>query len=59
MFLFFVNQDQGAYNSAFAAGSEEVALEHRGGYKGKYIMPVGKLAEPTKVASNEKLAKEL
>ncbi|KAG2360580.1 hypothetical protein BDR07DRAFT_1335518 [Suillus spraguei] len=58
VFLFFLNQDQGAYNSAFAAGSEEVA-KHREKYKGKYITPVGKLAEPTKVASNEKLAKEL
>ncbi|KAG2072122.1 NAD(P)-binding protein [Suillus decipiens] len=56
--LFFVNQDQGAYNSAFAAGSEEVA-KHREKYKGKYITPVGKLREPTKEASNEGLAKEL
>ncbi|KAG2151604.1 NAD(P)-binding protein [Suillus bovinus] len=56
--LFFVHPDEGAYNSAFAAASEEVAKQ-REKYKGMYLMPVGKLKEPTKVARDEGLAKEL
>ncbi|KAG0702645.1 NAD(P)-binding protein [Suillus ampliporus] len=56
--LFFVEQDQGACNSAFAAASEEVAKQ-REKYKGAYILPVGKVGEPTKTAKDEGLAKEL
>ncbi|KAG1856359.1 NAD(P)-binding protein [Suillus subalutaceus] len=56
--LFFLHPDQGAYNSAFAAASEEV-VEQRQKYKGAYLTPVGKLTEPTKVAKDEGLAKEL
>lgn len=56
--LFFLQPDQGAYNSAFAAASEEVANQ-REKYKGMYLTPVGKIAEPTKVATDEGLAKEL
>jgi NAD(P)-dependent dehydrogenase (short-subunit alcohol dehydrogenase family) len=56
--LFFVHQDKGAYNSAFAAASEEVAKQ-REKYKGAYLTPVAKIAEPTKVAKDEGLAKEL
>ncbi|KAG1783743.1 hypothetical protein EV702DRAFT_1055273 [Suillus placidus] len=52
----FINQ--GAYNSAFAAASEEVA-EQREKYKGAYLTPVAKLTEPKKVAKDEGLAKEL
>ncbi|KAG1853330.1 hypothetical protein C8R48DRAFT_675973 [Suillus tomentosus] len=56
--LFFVRQDQGAYTSVFAAASEEVAKQ-REKYKGMYLTPTGKLTEPTKVARDEGLAKEL
>ncbi|KAG2057905.1 NAD(P)-binding protein [Suillus hirtellus] len=56
--LFFLRPDQGAYNSAFAAASEEVAKQ-REKYKGMYLTPVGKIVEPTKVATDEELAKEL
>ncbi|KAG1870814.1 hypothetical protein F4604DRAFT_1770621 [Suillus subluteus] len=56
--LFFLHPDQGAYNSAFAAASEEV-VEQREKYKGAYLTPVGKLTEPTEVAKDEGLAKEL
>ncbi|KAG1853331.1 hypothetical protein C8R48DRAFT_723681 [Suillus tomentosus] len=56
--LFFLRPDQGAYNSAFAAASEEVAKQ-REKYKGMYLTPVAKIAEPTKVATDEGLAKEL
>ncbi|KAG1723176.1 NAD(P)-binding protein [Suillus paluster] len=56
--LFFVQQDEGAYNSVFAAASEEVA-KNREKYKGVYLTPVGKIAEPTKTAKDEELAKEL
>ncbi|KAG1724483.1 NAD(P)-binding protein [Suillus lakei] len=56
--LFFVHPDQGAYNSAFAAASEEVAKQ-REKYKGVYLTPVGKITEPMKVAKDEGIAKEL
>ncbi|KAG2100248.1 NAD(P)-binding protein [Suillus cothurnatus] len=56
--LFFLHPDKGAYNSAFAAASEEVAKQ-REKYKGGYLTPVTKLTEPTKVAKDEGLAKEL
>lgn len=56
--LFFSQPDQGAYTSAFAAASEEVAKQ-REKYKGAYLTPVAKLSEPTKVAKDEGLAKEL
>jgi NAD(P)-dependent dehydrogenase (short-subunit alcohol dehydrogenase family) len=58
MYLFFDNPDKGAYTSAFAAASEEVAKQ-RDKYKGAYLMPVGKVAEPTNMARNEELSKEL
>lgn len=56
--LFFSHPDQGAYTSAFAAASEEVAKQ-REKYKGAYLTPVAKISEPTKVAQDEGLAKEL
>ncbi|KAG2034783.1 hypothetical protein BDR03DRAFT_964012 [Suillus americanus] len=56
--LFFLRPDQGAYTSAFAAASEEVTKQ-REKYNGAYITPVGKLTEPTTVARDEGLAKEL
>ncbi|KAG2095897.1 uncharacterized protein F5147DRAFT_840085 [Suillus discolor] len=56
--LFFVRPDQGAYTSVFAAASEDVAKQ-REKYKGMYLRPVGKITKPTKVATDEGLAKEL
>lgn len=56
--LFFSHPDQGAYTSAFAAASEEVAKQ-REKYKGAYLTPVAKLSETTKLAKDEGLAKEL
>ncbi|KAG2110145.1 NAD(P)-binding protein [Suillus cothurnatus] len=58
MFLLFVHPDRGAYNSAFAAASEEVAKQ-REKYKGAYLTQVTKLTEPAKVAKDEGLANEL
>jgi len=56
--LFFYTQDKGAYNSAFAAASEEVGKQ-RDKYRGVYLMPVGKVSKPTDIARDEELAKEL
>ncbi|KAG2030211.1 hypothetical protein BDR03DRAFT_974815 [Suillus americanus] len=56
--LFLLRPDQGAYTSAFAAASEEV-VKQREKYRGAYLTPVGKLTEPTKLAKDEGLAKEL
>ncbi|KAG1823186.1 hypothetical protein EV424DRAFT_769957 [Suillus variegatus] len=56
--LFVLQPDQGAYTSAFAAASEEIAKQ-REKYKGMYLTPVGKITKPTKVARDEGLAKEL
>jgi len=58
VFLFFSHPDKGAYTSVFAAASEEVARKHEK-YRGAYLTPVGRVTEPTKVAGNEGLAKEL
>ncbi|OJA18621.1 hypothetical protein AZE42_01759 [Rhizopogon vesiculosus] len=58
VYLFFEHPDKGAYTSAFAAASEEVAKQ-RDKYKGTYLVPVGKMAEPTNMARDEVLAKEL
>jgi NAD(P)-dependent dehydrogenase (short-subunit alcohol dehydrogenase family) len=58
MYLFFDKPDKGAYNSAFAAASEEVAKQ-RDKYKGVYLTPVGKVTEPTDMARDEELQKEL
>ncbi|OAX40085.1 hypothetical protein K503DRAFT_768886, partial [Rhizopogon vinicolor AM-OR11-026] len=58
VYLFFEHPDKGAYTSAFAAASEEVGKQ-RDKYKGTYLMPVGKVAEPTNMARDEALAKEL
>ncbi|KAG1796067.1 uncharacterized protein HD556DRAFT_1362675 [Suillus plorans] len=55
---FILSPDQGAYTSAFAAASEEVAKQ-REKYKGMYLIPFGKITDPTKVARDEGLAKEL
>jgi hypothetical protein len=56
--LFFSHPDKGAYNSVFAAASEDV-IKEREKYRGAYLMPVGRVSKPTKVARDEELAKEL
>ena len=56
--LLFAHPDKGAYTSVFAAASEEVAKQ-REKYRGVYLMPVGRVTEPTKMAQDEGLAKEL
>ncbi|KAF8909345.1 NAD-P-binding protein [Gymnopilus junonius] len=50
--------EQGAYTSAFAAASPEVH-QNKDLYKGAYLTPVAKLTEPSKSATNAKLATEL
>jgi len=57
MFLLFSHPDKGAYNSAFAAASDEVTKE-REKFRGAYLKPVGKVSKPTKMARDEGLAKE-
>lgn len=47
----------GAYNSVFAAASEDVAKE-REKYMGAYLTSVSRVSKPT-MARNEELAKEL
>ena len=56
--LFLYAPDKGAYTSVFAAASEEVGKQ-RDKYKGVYLVPMGKITEPTGVARDEELAKEL
>jgi hypothetical protein len=56
--LWFVTSRVGAYTSAFAAASPKVR-ENEDKYKGKYIVPYGKLEETSKDAMREDLAKEL
>jgi NAD(P)-dependent dehydrogenase (short-subunit alcohol dehydrogenase family) len=58
LYLFFDKPDKGAYNSAFAAASEEVTKQ-RDKYKGVYLTPVGKVTETTDMARDEELQKEL
>lgn len=56
--LFFLSTSDGGMNSAFAAASEEIT-NNKTLYKGAYLMPVGKITQPSKAASNEQLAMEL
>ncbi|KAF8166220.1 NAD-P-binding protein [Pholiota molesta] len=49
---------QGARTSAFAAAGKKVK-EERVAYKGAYLVPVAKLAEPSSSARDDRLAKEL
>jgi NAD(P)-dependent dehydrogenase (short-subunit alcohol dehydrogenase family) len=55
---FFVHPDVGGYTSAIAAASPEVA-QNRDKYKGAYLVPVGKLRQPSDAARDEGLAKEM
>ncbi|KAF9477152.1 NAD-P-binding protein [Pholiota conissans] len=56
--LFFIPWLQGARTSAFAAAGKAVKDDVKK-YKGAYLVPVAKLAEPSASAKNERLAKEL
>lgn len=56
--IFFVSSDVGAYTSAFAAASVKVR-EDREKYKGKYIVPYGKVETPSVDAQDAGLAKDL
>ncbi|KAG8781284.1 hypothetical protein FRC12_022029 [Ceratobasidium sp. 428] len=56
--LAFVNEVEGARNSVFAATSPVIRAEPDK-YKGKYLMPIGKVTTPSKMALDVKLAKQL
>jgi len=58
IFLLFSHPDKGAYNSVFAAASEDV-IKEREKYRGAYLTPVGRVSKPTKMARDDELAKEL
>ncbi|KIK62756.1 hypothetical protein GYMLUDRAFT_197864 [Collybiopsis luxurians FD-317 M1] len=64
--LFFQEPRQGAMNSAFAAASKQVAAARESTdeaekkmYEGVYLMPIGKITEPSKYAKDERLQNEL
>lgn len=48
-----IGAEQGAFNSLFAATAKEVR-QNAGLYKGKYLLPVGKLGTKVAVAENQK-----
>ncbi|KAG8792833.1 hypothetical protein FRC12_004704 [Ceratobasidium sp. 428] len=56
--LAFVNEAEGARNSVFAATSPVIRAEPDK-YKGKYLMPIGKVTTPSKMAQDVRLAKQL
>ncbi|KDQ54409.1 hypothetical protein JAAARDRAFT_135807 [Jaapia argillacea MUCL 33604] len=49
---------EGAYNSVFAAVSPVVRSKSTE-FKGAYLMPVGKISKPSRLAQSDELAKEL
>ncbi|KDQ54348.1 hypothetical protein JAAARDRAFT_182313 [Jaapia argillacea MUCL 33604] len=49
---------EGAYNSVFAAVSP-VVRSKPAEFRGAYLMPVGKISKPSKLAQSDELAKEL
>ncbi|KDQ54353.1 hypothetical protein JAAARDRAFT_209454 [Jaapia argillacea MUCL 33604] len=49
---------EGAYNSVFAAVSP-VVRSKPAEFRGAYLMPVGKISNPSKLAQSDELAKEL
>jgi NAD(P)-dependent dehydrogenase (short-subunit alcohol dehydrogenase family) len=64
--LFFTTWRQGAMTPAFAAAGKQVALSResedeteRKIYEGAYLVPVAKIAEPSKYAKDERLQREL
>ncbi|KAF9223134.1 NAD(P)-binding protein [Gyrodon lividus] len=58
VYPFFVHPDVGGYTSVIAAASPEVA-QNRDMYKGAYLVPIGKIKNPTDTARDEGIAKEL
>ncbi|KZP08217.1 NAD(P)-binding protein [Athelia psychrophila] len=56
--LLFTPVERSGYNSAFAAASPEVRAR-AAEYKGAYLMPVGKISEPSADARNPQLALDL
>ncbi|KAF8156425.1 NAD(P)-binding protein [Pholiota molesta] len=54
----FTHASKGSRTSAFAAAGKKVQ-EERATYKGAYLVPVAKLAEPSSSAKDERLAREL
>lgn len=56
--FFLMTPWQGGYTPAWAAAAREVR-QHRERYKGVYLVPYGKIEEPSKDARREDLAKEL
>ncbi|KAG8719084.1 hypothetical protein FRC08_003702 [Ceratobasidium sp. 394] len=56
--LTFSRPAEGALNSLFAATNPVVRAEPET-YKGKYLMPVGKVTEPSKLAQDPELSKSL
>ncbi|KAF5318543.1 hypothetical protein D9619_010894 [Psilocybe cf. subviscida] len=56
--LFLLSISKGGMNSAFAAASQDIKKD-RAPYKGAYLMPVGKITQPSKAALDDRLASEL
>ncbi|KAF8600691.1 NAD-P-binding protein [Ceratobasidium sp. AG-I] len=56
--LIFTDEAEGARNSVFAAANPIVRAESDR-YNGSYLMPVGKISEPSKLAQDEMLSKQL
>jgi hypothetical protein len=56
--LFFLSMSKGGMNSAFAAAGQDIKKD-RAPYKGAYLMPVGKITQPSKAALDDRLATEL
>lgn len=50
--------EEGAYTPIIAAAAPHVRAE-RESYKGVYLVPMGKIATPTKAARSESLARDL
>ncbi|EGN94608.1 hypothetical protein SERLA73DRAFT_126076 [Serpula lacrymans var. lacrymans S7.3] len=58
IYPFFVTPDIGGWTPAFAAASNDVK-EQAEKYQGAYLIPVGKVTEPSKKANSDELAREL
>ena len=56
--LIFISPHDGGYTPAWAAAARIIA-EDSHSYRGAYVVPYGKLEEPSKDAQSESLAKEL
>jgi hypothetical protein len=56
--LFFMDEAAGARNSVYTASNPTVRSE-QDKYKGKFLMPVGKITLPSALAQNQDLARDL